>query len=126
LLVDKVVGRLSAWKGRLLNKAGRLALVNYVLTSTMLYHMPVFQLSKWVIKNINRIRPLSHQLEPHAAPKRLGRVRNPTPRMVQHGIAPTMAMTKMEMPYKTMVIDGTAAIAYRDGVVQSLHKYNRR
>jgi hypothetical protein len=56
-LVDKVAGKLPSWKGRLLNKAGRLPLVNSVLLSLVLYHMTMFQLSKWAIKKIDRIRP---------------------------------------------------------------------
>jgi hypothetical protein len=49
LLIDKVAEKLPNWKGRLLNKAGRLALVNSVLSSTVLYHMSVFKLSKWAL-----------------------------------------------------------------------------
>jgi hypothetical protein len=37
--VDKLGARLSGQKGRLLNHAGRLALVNSVLTSILVYHM---------------------------------------------------------------------------------------
>jgi hypothetical protein len=55
-LVDEVVAKLPRWKGKLLNKAGRLELTNSVLTSIVFYHMTVFQLSKWVIKKIDRIR----------------------------------------------------------------------
>jgi hypothetical protein len=47
-----VARKLPTWKGRLLNKAGRLALVNSILSSLVLYHMPVFQLSKWTIKRL--------------------------------------------------------------------------
>jgi hypothetical protein len=36
ILVDKVASRLPRWKGRLLNKAGWLALVNLVLSSLVL------------------------------------------------------------------------------------------
>jgi hypothetical protein len=54
-LIDKVVGQLPRWKGKLLNKAGRLTLVNSVLSSVVLYHMTVFPLSKWMIKRIDRI-----------------------------------------------------------------------
>jgi hypothetical protein len=32
-LIDKIGGRLAGWKGRFLNKAGKLTLVNMVLTS---------------------------------------------------------------------------------------------
>jgi hypothetical protein len=56
VLMEKVVGKLPAWKGRLLNKAGHLALVNSILSFLVIYHMIVFQLSKWAIKKINRIR----------------------------------------------------------------------
>jgi hypothetical protein len=55
LLIDKVVGKLPKWKGRLLNKSGRLTLVNSVLSTVVLYHMAVFPLSKWAIKRIDRI-----------------------------------------------------------------------
>ena len=55
-LIDKVGTRLSAWKGRLLNKAGRLRLVNYVLTSIPTYHLTVFRVQKWAIKKIDKLR----------------------------------------------------------------------
>jgi hypothetical protein len=42
LLIDKVVGKLPKWKGKLLNKMGRLTLVNSVLSSVLVYHMTVF------------------------------------------------------------------------------------
>jgi hypothetical protein len=56
VLIDKVAGKLHKWKGRLLNKPGRLTLVNSVLSVVVLYHMSVFQLSKWAIKRIDKIR----------------------------------------------------------------------
>jgi hypothetical protein len=56
VLVDKVAGKLSRWKGKLLNKSGRLTLVNSVLSAVVLYHMTVSPLSKWVIKKIDKIR----------------------------------------------------------------------
>jgi hypothetical protein len=56
LFIDKVAGKLPKWKGKLLNKMGRLALVNSVLSSVLVYHMTVFQLSKWAIKKLDRIR----------------------------------------------------------------------
>jgi mannosylglycoprotein endo-beta-mannosidase len=55
-LVDKIGARLPGWKGRLLTRAGRLALVNSVLTSIPVYYMTSFPLSKWAIKKIDRIR----------------------------------------------------------------------
>jgi hypothetical protein len=54
--MDKVADRLPNWKGQLLNKADQPALVNSVLSSLVLYHMIVFQLSKWAIMKIDRIR----------------------------------------------------------------------
>jgi hypothetical protein len=44
------------WKGKLLNKTGRLTLINSVLSAVVIYHMIVFPLSKWAIKKIDRIR----------------------------------------------------------------------
>jgi hypothetical protein len=55
VLVDKVAVRLPGWKGKLLNKVGRLTLVNSVLSTLVIYHMSVFQLSKWVVQKIDKI-----------------------------------------------------------------------
>jgi hypothetical protein len=55
-LVDRVAARLPGWKGRLLSKTGRLTLVNPLLSSIVIYHMSVFQLSKWAIRRIDKIR----------------------------------------------------------------------
>jgi mannosylglycoprotein endo-beta-mannosidase len=55
-LIDKVGARLSAWKGKLLNKAGRLRLINAVLTSIPTYYLTVFRLQKWAIKKIDKLR----------------------------------------------------------------------
>ena len=45
-LIEKVAARLSGWKGRLLNKASRLRLVNAVLTSIPVHFLSVFALKK--------------------------------------------------------------------------------
>jgi hypothetical protein len=55
VLVEKVAVRLPGWKGKLLNKVGRLTLVNSVLSTLVIYHMSVFQLSKWVVRKIDKI-----------------------------------------------------------------------
>jgi hypothetical protein len=55
-LIDKVSNRLPAWKGRFLNKAGRLKLLNTVLSSIPAYFITVFPLKKWVISKIDKIR----------------------------------------------------------------------
>lgn len=55
-MIDKIGARLPGWKGRLLSRAGRLTLVNSVLSSIPVYYMTSFTLSKWAIKKIDRIR----------------------------------------------------------------------
>lgn len=55
-LIDKVASRLPTWKGRLLNKAGRLTLVNTVLSAIPTYFLTVFAPKKWTIKQIDKIR----------------------------------------------------------------------
>jgi hypothetical protein len=56
ILIDKVAGKLPRWKGKLLNKARRLTLINSVLSVVVIYHMTDFPLSKWAIKKIDRLR----------------------------------------------------------------------
>jgi hypothetical protein len=55
-LIDKAGARLTTWKGKLLNKAGRLRLISTVLTSLPTYHLTVFSLQKWAIKKIDKLR----------------------------------------------------------------------
>ncbi|KAM0843543.1 hypothetical protein ACQ4PT_057637 [Festuca glaucescens] len=55
-LIDKVAARLPKWHGRLLNVAAHLALVNSVLSAIPIYMLTVFQLGKWAIKRIDKIR----------------------------------------------------------------------
>jgi hypothetical protein len=50
-LVDKIAGRLATWMGKLLNCAGRLALVNVVLSNMSVYYMTTNALSKQTVKN---------------------------------------------------------------------------
>jgi hypothetical protein len=40
--IDKVASRLQTWKGKQLNRKGRLTLINSVLTSTLTYLLMVF------------------------------------------------------------------------------------
>lgn len=54
-LIDKVAARLPKWRGKLLNAAARLALVNSVLSAIPIYMLTVFQLGKWAIKRIDKI-----------------------------------------------------------------------
>jgi len=55
-LVEKVAARLPTWKGKFLNKAGRLKLLNAVLTSIPMHFLTVFAINKWAIKRIDKIR----------------------------------------------------------------------
>lgn len=55
-LILKIAKKLPAWKGKLLNKSGRLRLVNTILSSIPTYHLTIFALKKWAIKKIDRIR----------------------------------------------------------------------
>jgi mannosylglycoprotein endo-beta-mannosidase len=55
-LVDKVAARLLAWKGKCLNRAGRLTVLNAVLSTIPTYFLTVFQPQKWMIKQIDKLR----------------------------------------------------------------------
>ena len=55
-LVDKVAKRLPAWKGKYLNRAGRLTVLNMVLSSIPTYFLTAFQPQKWMIKQIDKLR----------------------------------------------------------------------
>ena len=55
-LIDRIGHRLPKWKGRWLNRAGRLTLVTSVLSSMPTYHLTVFSLAAWAKKKIDKIR----------------------------------------------------------------------
>jgi mannosylglycoprotein endo-beta-mannosidase len=55
-LIDKMANRLPTWKGRFLNKAGRLKLIDSVLTSMPTYFLTAFAPKKWLIKRLDKIR----------------------------------------------------------------------
>jgi hypothetical protein len=55
-LIDKISNRLPTWRGRFLNKAGRLRLLTSVLSSLPTYFFTVFPPKKWVVKRIDKIR----------------------------------------------------------------------
>ena len=55
-LIDKMGKRLQSWKGKLLNRAGRLKLVNSVLTSIPTYYLTIFRFQKWALKKIDKLR----------------------------------------------------------------------
>lgn len=55
-LIDKVASRLPTWKGKFLNRAGRLKLVNSVLSSIPTYFLTVLVPKKWMLKRLNKLR----------------------------------------------------------------------
>ena len=52
-IVDKLRHRLASWKGKLLNKAGRLALAKSVLSSILIYPMQTFRLPTSICDDID-------------------------------------------------------------------------
>jgi hypothetical protein len=54
-LIDKIGGRLPGWKGKLLSMDGRETLVKCVLTSQPIYHLTVFRVQKWLLKQVDRL-----------------------------------------------------------------------
>jgi mannosylglycoprotein endo-beta-mannosidase len=55
-LIDKMANRLPLWKGRFLNRAARLKLLNSVLSSIPTYFLTIFTLKKWAFKKMDKIR----------------------------------------------------------------------
>ena len=53
-LIDKIQRRLASWKNKLLNKAGRLALVQSVLTSIPSYYMQIAWLPSSICDHIDK------------------------------------------------------------------------
>jgi hypothetical protein len=47
---------LLGWRSNFLSRGGRLILLNSVLTALLTYFMSVFELPKWVIKEMDKIR----------------------------------------------------------------------
>ena len=54
-LSSTLAAKLVGWKGKLMTKAGCLALINSVLTSITTYFMTIFQPSKWGFKRFDKI-----------------------------------------------------------------------
>ncbi|WVZ69121.1 hypothetical protein U9M48_017959 [Paspalum notatum var. saurae] len=55
ILIDKIGSKLSGWKGKLLTRAGRLQLVQAVLSAIPTYSMTNFTLSSWAVKRIDHL-----------------------------------------------------------------------
>lgn len=54
-LIDMMANRLPTWKGRILNRAGRLKLLNPVLSSIPTYFLTLFAPAKWAVKRMDKI-----------------------------------------------------------------------
>lgn len=54
--IYQICGRLPGWKAGLLTKAGRWILVQFVLTSMLIYLAMAIDLQPWAINEIDRIR----------------------------------------------------------------------
>jgi hypothetical protein len=52
-IIDKIMKRISGWKGRLLSYEARLTLLKAYLSSIPIYLMSIIKFSKWAIKAIN-------------------------------------------------------------------------
>ena len=55
-LIECIGQKLLGWKGKMMNRAGRLTLVTTVLSSMPTYHPMVFLLAVWARKKIDKIR----------------------------------------------------------------------
>jgi len=55
-IIDKIANRLPSWKAKFINKAGRLKLVNTVLSLIPVYFLTAFEPKKWVVKKIDKLR----------------------------------------------------------------------
>jgi hypothetical protein len=55
-LVDRALGRLKGWKGKLMNHKGRLILINSVITATATYFLTIFKPDPWLTKKLNTMR----------------------------------------------------------------------
>jgi hypothetical protein len=52
-MVDKIMKRITGWKGRLLSYGVRLTLLKACLASIPIYLMSIIKFPKWVIEAIN-------------------------------------------------------------------------
>ena len=55
-IIDRIADRLRGWKADLLTKAGRKILVQFVLTSMLVYLAMAMDLPPWALKAIDKIR----------------------------------------------------------------------
>jgi hypothetical protein len=56
-LIDKILGRIAGWRGKLLTQAGRLLLIKSCLASIPIYLLFFFKFPRWAIDMINSHMP---------------------------------------------------------------------
>lgn len=55
-MLDKGTSKLAIWKGKLMNRTGRLDLINSVLTATITYFLTSFSPNGWFTKKFDKLR----------------------------------------------------------------------
>nr|KYP58785.1 Putative ribonuclease H protein At1g65750 family [Cajanus cajan] len=55
-ILDKIINKLAPWKDKLISMAGRVCIINFVLTALPLYFIPFFKMPKKVVNNIIKIQ----------------------------------------------------------------------
>lgn len=55
-LIDQIANQLQLWQCGFLTEAGRVVLINSVMTATAIYHMLSMDLPPWVLSTIDKIR----------------------------------------------------------------------
>lgn len=55
-ILDKARARIKPWKGKLMNRTGRLALINSMLTAIATYYLTCFAADKWASKKLDKFR----------------------------------------------------------------------
>jgi hypothetical protein len=100
-IIDMMANRLPSWKGRFLTCAGRLKLVNSVLSSIPAYFLTVFHLKKWALKKLERFReckwwPLSRSVGQGAKAKAFGWTRCAGPGAFWASFASEMDVVPMD------------------------------
>lgn len=80
-LLEKIRARISSWTGRFLSFAGRIQLINSVLSSLVNFWLTVFRLPKTCVKEINKLLSAflwsGPMLNPHKAKLAWGEVCKP-------------------------------------------------
>jgi hypothetical protein len=55
-VLDKLARKLAFWKAKLLTKDGRVAFVQAVMTTSVIYHLMALDVDPWFIKAVDRLR----------------------------------------------------------------------